>query len=109
MIYLKLRQAGEIVNHKRVDRLYAEVGLQVKKRRRKKIPLSDRQPLESPTGANQVWSMDFVFDRTAEGRSGSAKLNRSDKCIIGVFILGKGAGAGYLYEQIIWAANPPRV
>ena len=69
MIYLKLRQAGEIVNHKRVDRLYAEAGLQVKKRRRKKIPLSDRHPLEHPTGANQVWSMDFVFDRTAEGRS----------------------------------------
>ena len=69
MIYLKLRQAGEIVNHKRVDRLYAEAGLQVKKRRRKKIPLSDRHPLERPTSANQVWSMDFVFDRTAEGRS----------------------------------------
>jgi putative transposase len=69
MIYLKLRQSGEIVNHKRVDRLYAEAGLQVKKRRRKKIPLSDRHPLERPTAANQVWSMDFVFDRTAEGRS----------------------------------------
>ena len=69
MIYLKLRQAGEIVNHKRVDRLYAEAGLQVKKRRRKKIPLSHRHPLARPTGANQVWSMDFVFDRTAEGRS----------------------------------------
>ena len=69
MIYLKLRQAGEIVNHKRVDRLYAEAGLQVKKRRRKKIPLSHRHPLERPTSANQVWSMDFVFDRTAEGRS----------------------------------------
>ena len=69
MIYLKLRQAGEIVNHKRVDRLYAEAGLQVKKRRRKKIPLSDRHPLERPTAANQVWSMDFVFDRTADGRS----------------------------------------
>jgi len=52
MIYLKLRQAGEIVNHKRVDRLYAQAGLQVKKRRRKKIPLSDRHPLERPTGAN---------------------------------------------------------
>jgi putative transposase len=33
MIYLQLRQAGEIVNHKRVDRLYAEAGLQVMKRR----------------------------------------------------------------------------
>jgi transposase InsO family protein len=69
MIYLKLRQAGELVNHKRVDRLYAEAGLQVKKRRRKKIPMADRHPLKRPIAANQVWSMDFVFDRTAEGRS----------------------------------------
>ena len=68
MIYLKLRQAGEVVNHKRVDRLYAEAGLQVRRRKRKKIPVADRHPLERPLAANQVWSMDFVFDRTAEGR-----------------------------------------
>jgi transposase InsO family protein len=52
-----------------VDRLYAEARLQVKKRRRKKILIADRHPLERPTETNQGWSMDFVFDRTAEGRS----------------------------------------
>lgn len=69
MIYLKLRQAGELVNYKRVDRLYAQAGLQVKRRKRKKIPLAEQHPLERPTAANQMWSMDFVFDRTAEGSS----------------------------------------
>ncbi len=69
MIYLKLRQGGERVNHKRVERLYAEAGLQVRRRVRKKVPLSDRQPLGRPLSANQVWSMDFVFDRTVEGRA----------------------------------------
>ena len=68
MIYLKLRQAGEIVNHKRVDRLYAEEKLQIKRRRRKKVPITDRQPLLRPDTANEVWSMDFVFDRSADGR-----------------------------------------
>jgi transposase InsO family protein len=68
MIYLKLRQSGQPVNHKRVERLYAEAGLQVRRRRRKKVPVADRQPLGRPLAANQVWSMDFVFDRTAEGR-----------------------------------------
>lgn len=68
MIYLKLRQAGQSVNHKRVERLYAAAGLQVRRRRRKKVPVADRQPLGRPLSANQVWSMDFVFDRTAEGR-----------------------------------------
>jgi len=69
MIYLKLRQAGEIVNHKRVERLYAEEKLQIKRRRRKKVPVMDRQPLERPPTANKVWSMDFVFDRVASGRT----------------------------------------
>ena len=68
MIYLKLRQEGRIVNHKRVERLYAEAQLQVKRRRRKKIPAMDRQPLVRPQAPNDVWSADFVFDRTAEGR-----------------------------------------
>jgi transposase InsO family protein len=68
MIYLKLRQAGELVNHKRVERLYALLKLQIRRRRRKKVPTSERQPLLRPATANEVWSMDFVFDRVAGGR-----------------------------------------
>jgi putative transposase len=68
MIYLKLRQAGELVNHKRIERLYALEKLQVRRRRRKKIPVSERQPLIRPGGPNEVWSADFVFDRLASGR-----------------------------------------
>jgi putative transposase len=68
MIYLKLRQEGRWVNHKRVDRVYAEARLQVRRRRRKKVPLADRQPLARPQAPNEVWSADFVFDRTGEGR-----------------------------------------
>ena len=69
MIYLKLRQTGWPVNHKRVDRLYAEARLQVRRRKRKKVPISERQPLIRPQASNEVWSMDFVFDRVAGGRS----------------------------------------
>jgi transposase InsO family protein len=36
MIYLKLRQAGQMVNYKRVERLYQEANLKVRRRRRKK-------------------------------------------------------------------------
>ncbi len=68
MIHLKLQQAGLMVNHKRVERLYQEARLQVRRRKRKKVSVSERQPLLRPTAANQVWSMDFVFDRTGEGR-----------------------------------------
>jgi transposase InsO family protein len=68
MIYLKLRQSGELVNHKRVERLYSLERLQIKRRRRKKVPTGERQPLRRPEVANAVWSMDFVFDRVAGGR-----------------------------------------
>lgn len=68
MIYLKLRQAGMLVNYKRVERLYQDAKLQVRRRKRKKVPTGERQPLLRPLVANEVWSMDFVFDRTAEGR-----------------------------------------
>ena len=68
MIYLKLRQAGECVNHKRVDRLYSQEKLTLRRRRRKKVPVSQRQALVRPLAANEVWSMDFVFDRVAGGR-----------------------------------------
>jgi len=68
MIYLKLRQAVERVNHERVARLDIEAGLQVRQRRRKKIPAANRQPLVRPAVPNDVGSAYFVFDRTAEGR-----------------------------------------
>ena len=45
-----------------------EARLQVSRRRRKKVPVADRQPLAPAARPNEVWSADFVFDRTAEGR-----------------------------------------
>jgi hypothetical protein len=51
-----------------VDRIYVEERLQIRRRSRKKVPVADRQPLIKPTAPNELWSADFVFDRTAEGR-----------------------------------------
>jgi len=48
--------------------LYREPRLQVRLRKRKKVPIGYRQPLERPAQVNEVWSMDFVSDRTADSR-----------------------------------------
>jgi transposase InsO family protein len=101
MIYLKLRQAGQPVNHKRVDRLYAEAGLQVRRRRRKKVPVADRQPLGRPLSANQVWSMDFVFDRTAEGRVIKSLTVVDDATHESVAIVPERAIGGYALTRIL--------
>ena len=41
----------------------------VRKRKRKKVAIAERQPLTRPQCANEVWSMNFVFDRVADGGS----------------------------------------
>lgn len=63
-----LRREGVQVNHKRVYRLYREAALAVRKRRRRKLVMADRQALHVPGGPNQVWSIDFVMDALANGR-----------------------------------------
>ncbi len=68
-IYLKLRQRGECVNYKRVERLYRLEKLRVQRRKRKKRDLTERYPLGRPSRLNEVWPIDFVFDRTASGRT----------------------------------------
>jgi putative transposase len=64
----RLRRAGWRDNHKRVERIYREEKLQVRRRRRKRVAAAARVPLVKPTGPNQLWAMDFVSDALADGR-----------------------------------------
>jgi putative transposase len=66
-----LRRAGMEINAKRVQRLWREEGLKVPRHQRK------RQRLGSSEGGtqrlraervNHVWSYDFIFDQTEDGR-----------------------------------------
>ena len=63
-----LRREGVKANHKRIYRLYREASLSVRKRRRRKVVMADRQALHVPTAPNEVWSIDFVMDALANGR-----------------------------------------
>jgi putative transposase len=67
-IVVKLRREGWSDNHKRIGRIYREEGLQVRRRKRKRISRGEREPLVTATRVNQVWAMDFVSD-TAGGRT----------------------------------------
>lgn len=65
-IAVLLQRDGEVVNHKRVYRIYCEENLQVRKRRRKKLRVF-RRPLGPATRPRQRWSLDFVCDTLANG------------------------------------------
>lgn len=67
-----LRGEGWSVNFKRVYRLWRQEGLKVpeKKQKRKRLGDSSGGILRRKSERmNQVWSMDFIFDRTINGRA----------------------------------------
>lgn len=67
-LHVLLRREGHAVNRKRVQRLYREEKLTVRRRGGRKRALGERRPLETPTAANQRWSLDFVADQMTDGR-----------------------------------------
>ena len=66
-LYLLLRREGYKINHKRVERLYRQEGLALKKRKKKR-PSQCRLVLPVAKKVNQRWSMDFVSDSLYNGR-----------------------------------------
>lgn len=78
-LHVMLRREGHGVNHKRVHRLYREEGLMVRRRKRKRIATGKRVQLAVPTRRNERWSMDFVGDTLADGRT-FRTLNIVDDC-----------------------------
>ncbi|MDQ0010391.1 putative transposase [Luteibacter jiangsuensis] len=56
------------VNHKKVYRLYQEAKLSVRRRRKAKRPVGERQKLRASCRPNDTWNIDFVFDALANGR-----------------------------------------
>ena len=63
-----LRREGWVDNHKRVERIYSEEGMTLRRRKRRKKFVGPRVPLPVPERPNQHLSMDFVHDRLINGR-----------------------------------------
>ena len=66
--YKKIRREGYLWNRKRVLRVYREMRLKLRRKRKKRIITRVKQPLEAPTQLNECWSMDFMSDVLTDGR-----------------------------------------
>ena len=68
-IHVLLRREGWPVNHKRVQRLYCELGLQLRSRRpRRHVSAAHRRPPKRlARRVNEAWSMDFMADQLIDG------------------------------------------
>src|SRR3984885_4236508 len=67
-LHVLLRREGHAVNRKRVQRLYREERLTVRRRGGRKRALGTRRAMVTPLAPDQRWSLDFVSDQLTDGR-----------------------------------------
>jgi len=67
--YRALRSKGYPWNHKKVYRVYRSLGLNHKRRAKRRLARREKHPLFVPQRPNQIWSADFMSDALyARGR-----------------------------------------
>lgn len=66
-LHVLLGREGIFDNHKRTHRIYTDLGLQAARRKRKRLG-SRQTSIRRATSPNEVWAIDFMFDRLESGR-----------------------------------------
>lgn len=67
-IHYLLHREGSVRSKSRTERVYRKLGLQVQRRRRKKMLQVTRIRFVQAKEPNEIWSFDFVSDRFESGR-----------------------------------------
>lgn len=67
-LFVMMKRDMPGVNHKRTRRIYREMGLQIGRRKRKKLGSRGRLPATTASAPNEIWAIDFMFDYIESGR-----------------------------------------
>lgn len=65
--YGRIRNAGDVINHKRLHRVYKQMKLPLRRKVKKRLPARVKEPLAVPDFFTQTWSIDFMSDALSNG------------------------------------------
>ncbi|MBC7915962.1 MAG: IS3 family transposase [Pyrinomonadaceae bacterium] len=65
--YYRIRNTGEMINHKRLHRIYKAMKLPLRRKVKKRLPARVKEPLSRPASFTQTWSIDFMSDVLSNG------------------------------------------
>ncbi len=60
--YSRIRSQGIVWNYKRIRRVYLMLGLNHRRRIKRRVPNRIKEPLAQQQSLNKIWSMDFMSD-----------------------------------------------
>lgn len=60
--YTRMRLQGQTFNHKRVYRVYLQMGLNLRRRTKRVLPKRIARPISVQAEANKQWALDFMHD-----------------------------------------------
>ena len=65
--YYRLRNDGKTINHKRLHRVYKQMGLSLRRKTKKRLPARIKEPITVPSSFTDTWSIDFMSDALSNG------------------------------------------
>ena len=65
--YHRIRNAGRVINHKKLHRVYKQMRLPLRRKVKKRIAARIKEPLTIPASFTQTWSIDFMSDALSNG------------------------------------------
>lgn len=112
--YSKIRNEGLVWNRKRVLRVYRQLGLKMRRKRKRRLPSRIKQPLVTPVHLNHTWSMDFMSDSLSYGRKIRIlnvidDFNREALAVEADFSFPAEKVVKTLNEIVFWRGKPTRI